>query len=92
MISHEENLGKLMLEYEVDSCLKGLRGPLPNTPPLATKHSVSYVKETLKVLKGMYGDITEPLIRETCGPIREEVVRKYLRYAKEMKNEDLGSL
>jgi hypothetical protein len=92
MISHEENIGKLMLEYEVDCCLKGLRGPLPNTPPLATKKSVSYVKETLKVLKAMYGAVTEPLIRETCGPIREEMVRKYLHYAKEMENEDLSSV
>tara|TARA_R100001126_G_scaffold98288_1_gene72425 strand:- start:907 stop:1176 length:270 start_codon:yes stop_codon:yes gene_type:complete len=83
----EEEIGKRMWQYEVQCCLKGLRGPLPKTPTLTNGRGVPFIKGNLKILLKLYGTITKDLLTKTCGVESREVVEKYLRVWEEMKDE-----
>lgn len=81
----EEEMGKHMLKYEIDCCLKGLRAPLPNTPTLAKGKGTRYIRGNIRVLLKLYGTITEELLTKTCGIQDEYLVSKYIRVWRNMR-------
>ena len=90
--NQEFRLGLRMYEFEAEQVLKGLRGPLPNTPAIDNFGNAKKLRGILRELYWMYGDITEELFMVCTDFQTDRPVKKYMKVWEKMKNEGISSL